>query len=64
MNMDIGIIAVVVMAILGIIMFFAPDMCTRADKRDDPTAVSQVKKLGVMIAAGAAGAALMMLKYK
>lgn len=62
--MDIGIIAVVIMALLGIIMFFAPAMCTRADQRDDPDAVSQVKKLGTIFIAGAIGAALFMLKYK
>lgn len=61
---DIGIIAVVIMAIFGLIMFFAPKMCTRADKRDDPDTISQVKKLGIMMFAGAIGAALLMLKYK
>lgn len=62
--MDIGIIAVAVMAILGIIMFIAPKMCTKSDKRDDPNSVSQVKKLGCMMIAGAIIAALLMLKYK
>lgn len=62
--MDIGIIALVIMAFLGILMFVAPKMCTRADKRDDPDSVSQVKKLGTMMIAGAIGAALLMLKYK
>lgn len=42
--MDIGIIAVAIMAVLGILMVFAPKMCTSSDKRDDPDAVSQVKK--------------------
>lgn len=62
--MDIGVIAVVIMAVLGILMFFAPEMCTRADMRNDPDAVSQVKKIGTMMIAGAIGAALLMLKYK
>lgn len=62
--MDIGIIAVVILAVFGLILFFAPKMCTSADKRDDPDAVSQVKKLGIMMIAGAVGAALLMLKYK
>lgn len=62
--MDIGIIAIVIMAALGIIMFFAPKMCTKSDKRDDPAAVSQVKKLGIMMITAAIGAALLMLKYK
>lgn len=62
--MDIGVIAVVIMAVLGILMYFAPEKCTRADKRDDPDAVSQVKKIGTMMIAGAIGAALLMLKYK
>lgn len=61
---DIGIIAVVIMAVFGLIMFFAPKMVTRSDKRDDPDTVSQVKKLGIMMFAGAIGAALLMLKYK
>lgn len=62
--MDIGIIAIVLLAVLGIIMLFAPKMCTKSDQRDDPAAVSQVKKLGMMMIAGAIGAALLMLKYK
>ncbi len=62
--MDIGIIAVAIMAVLGILMFFAPKMCTSSDKRDDPDAVSQVKKLGSIFIAGAVGASLLMLKYK
>lgn len=45
----IGNIAIVVMAVLGIIMFLAPQMCTKTDRRDDPAAVSQVKKLGSML---------------
>lgn len=62
--MDIGTIAVVIMAVLGIIMFIAPRMCAGADKRDDPDAISQIKKLGIMMIAGAIGAALLMIKYK
>lgn len=62
--MDIGTIAVVIMAILGLMMYFAPRMCTQADRRDDPDAVSQVKKLGTKMIAGAIGAALLMLKFK
>lgn len=49
---------------IGIIMFIAPKMCTKFDKRDDPNSVSQVKKLGCMMIAGAIIAALLMLKYK
>ena len=62
--MDIGIIAVVIMAAFGILMVFAPKICTSSDKRDDSDAVSQVKKLGGMFIVGAVGAALLMLKYK
>lgn len=61
--MDIGIIALVILAVLGIVLFFAPRMCTIADKRDDPESVAQVKKLGAMLFAAAAIAALLMLKY-
>ena len=61
--MDIGIIAIVILAVFGIILFFAPRMCTSADKRDDPESVSQVKKLGGMMFVAAVAAALLMLKY-
>lgn len=62
--MDIGVIAVAVLAVLGSLMFLTPAMCTKADRRDDPDAVAQVKKLGTTLIAAAAIAALMMLKYK
>ncbi|MBP3380349.1 MAG: hypothetical protein J6K77_05760 [Ruminococcus sp.] len=62
--MDIGVIAVGIMAILGLLMIFAPEKCTRADSRDDPNALLQVKKLGKMMIAGAVGASSLMLKYK
>ena len=45
-------------------MIFAPEKCTRADSRDDPNALLQVKKLGKMMIAGAVGASSLMLKYK
>lgn len=61
--MDIGIIALVIMAVLGLVLFFAPRMCTSADKRDDPEAVAQVKKLGIMLFLAAIVAALLMWKY-
>lgn len=61
--MDIGIIALVIMAVLGLVLFFAPRMCTSADKRDDPESVAQVKKLGAMLFAAAVIASLLMLKY-
>lgn len=61
--MDIGIIAMIVLAIMGAVMFFAPRMCTSADKRDDPESVAQVKKLGAMLFAAAVVAGLLMLKY-
>lgn len=62
--MDIGIIAVGIMAVLGLAMYFAPRMCTQVDKRDDPDSVSQVKKLGIKMIVGAICAALLMLKFK
>lgn len=61
--MDIGIIAMIVLAIMGIVLFFAPRMCTSADKRDDPESVAQVKKLGAILFAAAVIAGLLMLKY-
>lgn len=51
------------MLILGGLMFFAPEMCTKAEQRDDPDAVTQIKKLGVMFMAGAVIVGLYMLKY-
>ncbi|MBE6850281.1 MAG: hypothetical protein E7504_00855 [Ruminococcus sp.] len=62
--MDIGIIAIAVMAVLGVIMFLAPKLCTRSDKRDDPDAVLQVKKCGIAVIACAIGAVLYWLKFK
>lgn len=44
-------------------MFFAPKQCTRADKRDNPKAVAQVKNGGIIFMAAAVGAALLALKY-
>lgn len=61
--MDIGIIAMIVLAIMGAVMFFAPRMLTQADKRDDPESVAQVKKLGAILFAAAVIAGLLMLKY-
>lgn len=62
--MDIGIIALIAMIILGGLMFFAPEICTKAEQRDDPDAVAQIKKLGVIFMIGAVIAGLYMLKYK
>ena len=61
--MDIGIIAMIVLAVLGIVLFVAPRMCTSADKRDDPESVAQVRKLGVILFAAAVISGLLMLKY-
>lgn len=61
--MDIGVIAMVILAVFGIVLFFAPRMCTSADKRGDPEAVAQVKKLGAMLFGAAVIAGLLMLKY-
>ena len=62
--MDFGIIAVAALAVMGLLMFFAPAMLTKADLRDDPSAVSQVKNLGKLLTTAAVIASLMMLKYK
>lgn len=62
--MNIGTIALIILlAIFGAVSFFAPQLCTRADKRDDPEAVSQVKKAGGAIMALAIFFALFALKY-
>ena len=39
----------VIMLILGVIMFFAPRICTKKELRDDPTAVDQIKKSGAIM---------------
>jgi hypothetical protein len=59
----VGIAALIIFALLGAVMFFAPEKCTRADKRDDPAAVAMVKKGGIIFMAAAVGAALLALKY-
>ncbi|MBQ8962034.1 MAG: hypothetical protein IJ071_12615 [Ruminococcus sp.] len=59
-----GYIALAVMVILGALMLFSPETCVRADKRDDPEAVSQIKNFGKAMLGFAAMAALLMLKYK
>ena len=63
MNDIIGIGAIVLLAILGAAMFFAPGALTKAEKRDDPSAVAQVKKTGAILIAGAVGSAFFVLKY-
>ncbi|MBR1765086.1 MAG: hypothetical protein IJ746_06785 [Ruminococcus sp.] len=57
------IIAVIVLAGLGALMFFAPKACTRADKRDDPDSVAQIKKFGTVLMLAAVGALLYMIKF-
>lgn len=43
----------VIMIILGVLMFFAPKICTKKELRDDPAAVDKIKKSGpLMIVAG------------
>lgn len=60
--MDIGIIAMIVLLLLGALMFFAPKQCTGADRQDDPEAVAKVKKMGGILMLGAVFAGLYVLK--
>ncbi|MBR6069945.1 MAG: hypothetical protein IKP78_05075 [Ruminococcus sp.] len=57
------IAALAVFALLGAVMFFVPEKCTRADKRDDPKAVAQVRYGGIVFMIAAVCAALLALKY-
>ncbi len=58
------IIAIIFLLLLGIGCFVSPQLLVKADQRDDPNAVAQVKKFGPMLIAFTIGAVLLMLKYK
>lgn len=58
------IIAAIILGAAGIACFISPQLFVKADQRDDLNAVAQAKKLGPMLIAFAAGAVLLMLKYK
>lgn len=58
------IIALIILLLAGIGCFISPQLFVKADQRDDPNAVAQVKKSGPMLIAFAIGAVLLMLKYK
>lgn len=62
--MYVFIIAAVILALMGIGCCFVPQFFTKADQRDDPEAVTKVKKLGPMLIAYAVGAVLLALKFK
>lgn len=59
----IGFAAIALLGVIGLIMFFSPRTLTKADKKDDPEALKQVKNGGIIFMAAAAGAALHALKY-
>ena len=59
----IGVIAMIVLCVLGVIMMTAPQVLIREDKRDDPDAIAQVKKTGRVMIAFAVGCGLLALKY-
>ena len=61
--MTVFIIAAAAPAGFGALFYFAPQKVTRADMRDDPDAVVQVKKTGRLLMAAAVGAVLLALKY-
>ncbi len=61
--MNIFIIAVILLLALGVLCFAAPQLIVRADRRDDPDALAQIKKAGPLFIAFAIGAALLALKY-
>ena len=60
----IGLCALVLMIVLGLIMIIAPKFLIQADKRDDPKAVSMTRKAGVAFIGFAAYAAIKILRYK
>ena len=62
--MTLFIIALILLFAAGIGCSFAPHLFVKADQRDDPNAVAQVKKLGPMLISFAVGAVLLTLKYK
>ncbi|MBR3644805.1 MAG: hypothetical protein IKN54_00145 [Lachnospiraceae bacterium] len=39
----------VIVIILGVLMFFAPKICTKKELRDDPAEVDKIKKSGSLI---------------
>ena len=59
----IPIIGIIVFVVLGLLCIFAPKLCTKADKRDDPEAVAQVKKCGGGFIAFACFIAYFAVKY-
>ena len=60
----IGFGAMALFDVLGLIMFVSPRTLTRADKKDDPAALKQVKNGGIIFIAAAIGAGLLALKFK
>ena len=59
----IGFAAIALLGVIGLIMFFSPRTLTKADKKDDPDALKQVKNGGIIFMEAAAGVALHALKY-
>ena len=61
--MNIGFIAVIGLAGFGLFCLISPKSATRADKRDDPEAVGQIRKAGLVLIGAAAAAMLYVIKY-
>ncbi len=60
----IGFIAVGVLVLLGLFCAISPKLALRAENRDDPQSVSQVRKTGLLMVTVAIGAGLLMMKYE
>lgn len=58
------IIAALILVVAGIASTIQPELFLKADQRDDPNAVEQVKKIGPMLIGFSVGAILLLLKYK
>ena len=58
------IIAFAVLAALGLVSIFAPTLVMRADKRNDPDAIAQMKKGGKAILGFLILALVLLLKYE
>lgn len=59
----IGFGAMLMLGTIGLIMYFSPRTLTRADKKDDPEALKQVRSGGLILISAAIGAGLLALKY-
>lgn len=53
-----------ILAVYGLVVFLMPKYMVRSEQRDDPEALAQGRKIGLLIIVFAIGAALLMMKYE